>query len=109
MLGPSISCRAMSIPARRGKSIDAWQYHARSDNHSTVARWTMLFDLMRACDILRWHCEEGKIGFKVNHALAGKPPKTLDLVLWNLCSAYRNGRGRTIRFSLGYPAATLDR
>ena len=51
----------------------------------------MLFDLLRECDVFRSHCAQGKIGFKINYVLAGKPPKTLDLVL---CRA--SGRQATL-------------
>ena len=46
MRGPEILARTMSIPTRRGESPRAWQYHSRSDNHSKLACWTLLFDFL---------------------------------------------------------------
>lgn len=81
MLGPSILARSMSIATKRGKGAKAWQYHSRSDNHSKVACWTVVFDLLRECPILRKHAEEGRIGFGINHVMVGPINKTLDLVV----------------------------
>ncbi len=55
----------------------------------------MLFDLLRECDVFRRHCGEGKIGFKVNYVLAGKPQKTLDLVICRASSDPSTRSGRT--------------
>jgi len=71
----------MSIATRRGKSTRAWQYHSRSDNHSKVACWTLLFDLLLECDALRRAAEDGRIGFGINHVMVGPINKTLDLVV----------------------------
>ena len=55
MRGPDILARTMSVATTRGSSDRPWQYHSRSDNHSKVACWTVLFDLMRECDVFRQH------------------------------------------------------
>lgn len=81
MLGPTILARAMSVATKRGKDAKAWQYHSRSDGHSKVACWTVLFDLLCECDVLRKHAELGLIGFGINHVMVGPINKTLDLVV----------------------------
>jgi hypothetical protein len=81
MLGPIILAKCMSVATKRGKEAKAWQYHSRSDSHSKVACWTVLFDLLRECDVLRRHAEQGRIAFAINHVMVGPINKTLDLVV----------------------------
>ena len=81
MRGPTILARSMSIATRRGKSPRAWQYHSRSDSHSKIACWTLLFDLLLECDVVREAAERGRLGFRINHAMIGQINKTLDLVI----------------------------
>lgn len=82
MRGPTILARSMSIPTRRGKEdAHAWQYHSQSDSHSKVACWTLLFDLLLECDVVRSAAEQGRLGFRINHMMIGPINKTLDLVL----------------------------
>jgi hypothetical protein len=81
MRGPDILARTMSVASTRGKASAAWQYHSRSDNHSKIACWTVLFDLLAECDIIRRHAAEGRIGFAINHVMVGPINKTLDLVI----------------------------
>lgn len=81
MRGPDILARTMSVATTRGSSERPWQYHSRSDNHSKVACWTVLFDLMRECDVFRQHVAEGRIGFGINFVMVGPINKTLDLVV----------------------------
>ncbi len=81
MRGPEILARTLSRPTRRGKASKAWQYHSRSDAHSKIGCWTLLFDLLLACDVLRRHAEAGRLGFGINFELIGPINKTLDLVL----------------------------
>jgi len=90
MLGPIILANTLTKGTKKGKHI--WQYHSRSDSHSKVACWTVLFDLLRECDIFRKHAAEGKIGFRVNHILAGKLPKALDLVICQAPATRAKGR-----------------
>jgi len=71
----------MSVATRRGKSARAWQYHSRSDNHSKIACWTVLFDLLENCDVFRDQARQGMIGFGINHVMVGPINKTLDLVV----------------------------
>src|SRR5437016_2120297 len=81
MRGPEILARTMTVPAERGASNARWQYHSRSDRHSKVACWTMLFDLLSECDAIRVRAEEGGVGFGINFVMVGPINKTLDLVL----------------------------
>ncbi len=82
MRGPEILANTMSAPSVRGKkTAEAWQYHSRSDRHSKVACWTMMFDLLAECDVIRKRANEGKLGFGINHVMVGPINKTLDLVL----------------------------
>jgi hypothetical protein len=46
MDGPGILVASMSVPQPRGRSKAPWQYHSRSDLHSRVACWGVLFDLI---------------------------------------------------------------
>ena len=79
--GPSILARTMSVATTRGTGEKAWQYHSRSDTHSKVACWTVLFDLLRECDALQSHARSGLVGFGINHVMVGPINKTLDLVV----------------------------
>lgn len=81
MRGPTILARTMSAGVRRGKGAHDWQYHSRSDSHSKVACWTLLFDLLIECDTLRDAAVRGRIGFGINHVMIGPINKTLDLVV----------------------------
>lgn len=81
MRGPDILARTLSVPTRRGKSAKAWQYHPRSDVHSKIACWTMLFDCLLECDALHDDALAGRIGFKINYIMVGPINKTVDLVL----------------------------
>ena len=81
MRGPTILARSMSIATRRGKSPRAWQYHSRSDSHSKIACWTLLFDLLLECDAVRDAAKQGRLGFGINHLMVGPINKTLDMVL----------------------------
>lgn len=81
MFGPEIVARTLSRPTARGASPKEWQYHGRSDAHSKVACWAVLFDMLNSCDIFRTHAEERKISFAVNHLMVGPINKKLDLVV----------------------------
>jgi hypothetical protein len=93
VLGPAILVRAMSeavAGAKGGKPFAygrSWQYHPRSDRHSKIACWCVLFDLLRECSLLRSHVDQGKVGFGINHEMrdfARNRKKNLDLVLCRL-------------------------
>lgn len=81
MRGPQVLAHTMSVATARAKGTRAWQYHSRSDNHSKVACWCVMFDLMLECDVLRAAAASGRIGFGINHVMVGPINKTLDLVV----------------------------
>jgi len=84
MHGPAILARTMSVPMPKGKENALWQYHPRSDHHSKVACWSILFDLLDHSKLLRDHVESGRLVFGINHEMrdfrTGRK-KDLDLVL----------------------------
>src|SRR5438105_8610001 len=74
----------MSTPQPTGKSGTPWQYHSRSDRHSKVACWGVLFDLLQQSSTLRRHAAQGKIIFGLNHEIRDfkqDRKKDLDLVI----------------------------
>ena len=93
MRGPQILARTMSQASTRGSSPRAWQYHSRSDSHSKVACWTVMFDLMLECDVVRAAVTSGRIGFGINHVMVGPINKTLDLVVM-VTPPSREGKSR---------------
>lgn len=94
MRGPEILARTMSEGSRRGRGPQPWQYHSRSDSHSKLACWTLLFDLLVECDALRHAAQRGALGFGINHVMIGPINKTLDLVV-TLVPPGRSGAART--------------
>lgn len=84
MDGPDIIVSSLSVPQPRGPSKMPWQYHSRSDLHSKVACWAVLFDLLQQSALMRSHATSGKIVFGINHELrdfATARKKVLDLVI----------------------------
>lgn len=84
MVGESILVRSISETRIDDQHGNTWQYHSRSDRHSKVACWAILFDLLRSCSLLREHVRLGKIGFGINHEMRDfkqNRKKNLDLVL----------------------------
>lgn len=83
MRGPEIIARTMSVATARGATGGgaAWQYHSRSDHHSKLACWALMFDLLLECDVLRKAAADGRIAFAVNHVMVGPINKTLDMVV----------------------------
>jgi hypothetical protein len=82
--GPDIIVSSLSVPHPRGPSKTPWQYHSRSDHHSKVACWAVLFDLLQQSALMRSHATNGKIVFGINHELrdfATGRKKVLDLVI----------------------------
>ncbi len=84
MSGPSILVRSLNLPRIPDQYGNKWQYHSRSDRHSKIACWGVLFDLLGECALLRNHVERGVVGFGINHEMrdfkTGRK-KDLDLVL----------------------------
>ena len=84
MFGEQILVESLSIPALTGKDGDRWQYHSRSDRHSKVSCWGLLFDLLLNCVVLRDHVAAGRVGFGINHEIRDfkqNRRKNLDLVV----------------------------
>jgi hypothetical protein len=84
MDGPQILARSMSVPRVTDKFGNLWQYHSRSDQHSKVACWALLFDLIQHCPLLKQHVAEEKVGFGINHEMRdfkNNRSKYLDLVI----------------------------
>jgi hypothetical protein len=84
MLGPNILVRSLSALTRTDRYGNRWQYHSRSDHHSKVACWGIVFDLLIANSLLRRHAKAGIVGFGINHEMRDfvhDRKKNLDLVL----------------------------
>ena len=84
MYGPQILVRTLSKTTRKDRYGNRWQYHSRSDHHSKVACWGVVFDLLRNCSLLRRHVEAGTVRFGINHEMRDfvhDRKKNLDLVL----------------------------
>ena len=84
MLGPEILARSLTIPNVIDNRGHEWQYHSRSDQHSKIACWVTLFDLLIESPLLRKHVSAGKVGFGINHEMrefSSGRKKNLDLVL----------------------------
>jgi hypothetical protein len=84
MHGPEILARSMSAPSVTDRLGNRWQYHSRSDQHSKVACWALLFDLLEHCPLLIQHIATGKVGFGINHEMRdfrNNRSKYLDLVV----------------------------
>lgn len=84
MHGPQILASSLTIPQPRGASHELWQYHSRSDLHSKVACWGVLFDMLRASALLQKHAKAEKVIFGVNFEMrdyATARKKNLDLVV----------------------------
>lgn len=84
MDGPKILVRTLSSAIVRDRYDNAWQYHSRSDLHSKIACWGIIFDLMASTPLLRRHVETGTVCFGINHEMRDfvhDRKKNLDLVL----------------------------
>jgi hypothetical protein len=82
--GPEIIARTLSVPAVDDKFGRRWQYHPRSDLHSKVACWAILFDLLQSSSLLQQHVLAGKVTFGINRQLndwESEKKKNLDLVV----------------------------
>lgn len=82
--GPQIIARTLTVPSVVDKRGRSWQYHSRSDQHSKLACWAILFDLLQSSDLLRSHVASGKVAFGINRTIndwqTGRK-KDLDLVV----------------------------
>lgn len=93
--GPDILVRTLSTPHVTDKHGNAWSYHSRSDHHSKVACWGIVFDFLRASAHFRRHVVEGRVGFGINHEMRDfqhDRKKNLDLVVCQPGSDTKTGR-----------------
>lgn len=84
LFGPEIIARSLSHAVPMGASKTPWQYHSRSDRHSKITCWAVMFDLLRSCSTLRKQGATGEVGFGINHCMAdfrADRKKDLDLVI----------------------------
>ena len=84
MYGPGILVRTLTKPTRVDRYGNRWQYHSRSDHHSKIACWGIVFDLVQTCPLLNRHIAAAKIAFGINHEMRDfqhDRKKKLDLVL----------------------------
>lgn len=84
MDGPSILAASLSVPNVTDSAGRHWQYHSRSDQHSKIACWAVLFDLLQQSAAMRGHAASGKVIFGVNfemHDFTTGRKKKLDLVI----------------------------
>jgi hypothetical protein len=96
--GPDILVRTLSNPCVTDRHGNVWNYHSRSDHHSKVACWAIVFDLLRTSALFRKHVSEGRVGFGINHEMRDfqhDRKKNLDLVICSRSSA-DNPDGRTL-------------
>jgi hypothetical protein len=99
MYGPEILVRTLSGNTRTDRFGNRWQYHSRSDHHSKVACWGIVFDLLRTCPLLRRHVEAGTVYFGINHEMRDfvhDRKKNLDLVLCTAGSGRPSGSAATL-------------
>jgi hypothetical protein len=90
MHGPQILVRTLSNTTRADRYGNLWQYHSRSDHHSKVACWGIVFDLLLTSPLLRRHVSKGVVHFGINHEMRDfvhDRKKNLDLVLCTASSA----------------------
>jgi hypothetical protein len=82
--GPAILARTLSRPGRPDRYGNTWQYHSRSDRHSKIACWSILFEMLQHSSVLRRHVTDGKVVFGVNQEMRDfhtNRTKDLDLVI----------------------------
>jgi hypothetical protein len=99
MYGPEILVRTLSKPTRTDRYGNLWQYHSRSDHHSKVACWAIVFDLLLQSSLLRQHVASGRVHFGINHEMRDfvhDRKKNLDLVLCTAASGERTIGGQSL-------------
>lgn len=114
MHGPAILCRSLSVATRTDRYGNRWQYHSRSDHHSKVACWGVVFDLLRTNTLLRRHVEAGIVAFGINHEMRDfvhDRKKNLDLVLCTPSGApgtRLSGAGTLVELARDYDILLTD-
>jgi hypothetical protein len=84
MNGPDIIARSVSALKIPDKFNNTWQYHSQSDRHSKITCWSIMFDLLNSCPLVRQHVAAGKVGFGINLTMRDfqtRRKKDLDLVI----------------------------
>jgi hypothetical protein len=84
MNGPDIIARSISALEIPDEFNNTWQYHSQSDRHSKITCWSIMFDLLNNCPLVRKHVADGKVGFGINLTLRDfqtRRKKNLDLVI----------------------------
>ena len=84
MEGPQIVAHTLSRPGTPDRHGNLWQYHSRSDRHSKVACWAILFEMLQHSPLLRRHVRAGRVVFGVNQEMRDyrtNRTKNLDLVI----------------------------
>lgn len=82
--GLSILARSLSRPASGFAHGNSWQYHPRSDRHSKILCWAILFDLLQRDSAVSRGFHAEKIAFGINHTMRDfqhDRKKDLDLVI----------------------------
>lgn len=82
--GDEIFIRTISRPSVEDSSGHVWNYHSRSDHHSKVACWAIVFDFLRSSKTLRGDVANGRVCFGINHEMRdfrNDRKKNLDLVI----------------------------
>ncbi len=95
--GPQILARTMSVARSIGKAKKKWQYHSRSDHHSKVSCWCVVFDMLECCDVFRRDAAKGAVSVAVNHLMTGPINKTLDLVVCRPTPRKAESRRKTFK------------
>lgn len=107
--GDQIFVRTISVPSVIDSHGHAWNYHSRSDHHSKVACWAIVFDLLRRSNSFRRHVANGEVCFGINHEMRdfrNDRKKNLDLVICQPAGAPRKPTRRTLQdLSLRYGIA----
>jgi hypothetical protein len=69
LFGPEILTRTLSAGAPIGPPPNIWQYHPRSDRHSAVACWGIVFDLLASNESFRSRVANGELGYATRHKM----------------------------------------
>ena len=96
--GAEILVRSLSKPVVVDQHKNAWNYHSRSDHHSKVACWGIVFDLLRTSSLFRSQVSSGKVTFGINHEMRdfrNDRKKDLDLVI-SVSSSAAKSKGRSL-------------
>ena len=95
IFGPDILVRTLSKPHVKDRHGNVWSYHSRSDHHSKVACWGIVFDLLQSSALLQRHVTAGKVAFGINQEMRDfqhDRKKDLDLVICQPSDSSPSGR-----------------